>query len=370
MRDKTTTDIINVLVVEDDPLDVRLIQAMLSRIMGLKFTIESASHLTLGLSLLRDKTFDVVLLDLSLPDARQLEGFYVISKEFPDLPIIILTGLDDENLAMTAINQGAQDYLLKGTIEGKLLSQSIKYAIERKKAEKLKYEIEARRIQFITMVSHELRSPILVIRGYIDFIEQLCERSSTNQIVACLPSLKRNLLRLETLTKGVNDISKLELDMFHMDFQEFFFDKFIQDVTKPYKDILHHQLEIQVLGNMANIIVKGDPLRLQQIIDNLVDNAIRNTSKSDRRIKLKISLSLHKIEIQVSDNGAGIAPQNLESIFEQFLSIPTEYSVGGSGIGLYISREIAEAHHGSLIAKSEGLGKGSRFILEIPKTFK
>lgn len=111
----------------------------------------------------------------------------------------------------------------------------------------------------------------------------------------------------------------------------------------------------------------GDSDRLKQIIGNLLENAVNHTPGLTRRISLTTEFLSEKIRIILSDNGAGIAKENLEKIFEQFITILTDYYVGGTGVGLYISRKIAEAHQGTLKAESEGLGKGARFILELPR---
>jgi len=125
----------HVLLIEDNPGDARFIAEMLKEAGGDGFTLECAARLSVGLEKLRSNPADVVLLDLSLPDSRGLETFVRFQSKFPQLPVVILTGLDDEETAVQAAHAGAQDYFVKGTIAGPALGRSLKYAIERKKAQ-------------------------------------------------------------------------------------------------------------------------------------------------------------------------------------------------------------------------------------------
>ena len=125
----------HVLLIEDNPGDARLIAEMLKEADGDGFALECAERLSVGLEKLRSNPADVVLLDLSLPDSRGLETFVRFQSKFPQLPAVILTGLDDEETAVQAAHAGAQDYFVKGTIAGPALGRSLKYAIERKKAQ-------------------------------------------------------------------------------------------------------------------------------------------------------------------------------------------------------------------------------------------
>ncbi|GAH33848.1 unnamed protein product, partial [marine sediment metagenome] len=110
--------------------------------------------------------------------------------------------------------------------------------------------------------------------------------------------------------------------------------------------------------------------RLRQVLDNLVNNAINHTHPEHRLIKLSLAISPSVLRIKLTDNGAGIAPDKLERIFDQFVSIETEYATPGTGIGLYLSRIIMEDHRGSITAQSQGIGHGSTFIAELPVSAK
>ena len=124
-----------VLLVEDNPGDARLIRETLVDVADTAFDLECTDRLAAGLARLKAADIDVVLLDLALPDSRGYDTFAAAQAEVPHLPIIVLTGLGDEALALRTVKNGAQDYLLKGQVDGNLLARAIRYAIERKRAE-------------------------------------------------------------------------------------------------------------------------------------------------------------------------------------------------------------------------------------------
>ena len=126
---------IKVLLIEDNPGDALLIQEMLNEVKNTEFELKHAKRLNEGLKYLHSNVFDVVLLDLTLPDSTGIETFNTTNKNAPEIPIIILTGLSDEELAINAVGMGAQDYLVKGEVDSRLLDRAVRYAIERKTIE-------------------------------------------------------------------------------------------------------------------------------------------------------------------------------------------------------------------------------------------
>ncbi len=122
-----------VLLIEDDPDDAFLIQMLLSKDGKIPFHVKHAGRIREGLEHLRGGGIDIVLLDFGLPDGQGLSTFETVHKHSPDVPIIVLTGQDDDEIAVESVQKGAQDYLVKGKADGSLLRRSIRYAIERQK---------------------------------------------------------------------------------------------------------------------------------------------------------------------------------------------------------------------------------------------
>ena len=122
-----------VLLIEDNADDALLLRKSLAGAMKVPYALKHADGLSRGMECLAGGEIDVVLLDLGLPDGRGISTFSLLHKHSPDVPVIVLTGHDDEELAIEAVQKGAQDYLVKGKVDGGLLRRSIRYAIERQK---------------------------------------------------------------------------------------------------------------------------------------------------------------------------------------------------------------------------------------------
>ena len=128
-------EIIKILLIEDNPGDARLLQELLKDVISLQFQMEQIDCLSRGIQRLNEQAFDVILLDLSLPDSQGLETFVQLQRQVRDVPIVVITGLNDETLAVRAVQEGAQDYLVKGQVSSDVLARSIRYAIERKRTD-------------------------------------------------------------------------------------------------------------------------------------------------------------------------------------------------------------------------------------------
>jgi two-component system cell cycle response regulator len=179
--------IIRILLVEDNPGDVRFFRELLAEVAHGQFEVVTVGRLSQGLRSLFAERFEVVLLDLSLPDSQGLETFTRMQSQFTRTPVVVLTGLDDETLALKAVQKGAQDYLIKGQVDGNLLVRSIRHAIERhavreelkranlKILEQQKSVIEEERLKVLLQMAgataHELNQPLSILLGFIGLIK-------------------------------------------------------------------------------------------------------------------------------------------------------------------------------------------------------
>ena len=162
---------IKVLLIEDSEADARFILEMLKEIKS-KFELVHSKKLGEGLQILNEDSFDVLLLDLSLPDSMGFDTFENAHTHKPGLPIVILSGLDDEELAIKAVRKGAQDYLIKGDVSTRILSRAISYAIERKNTEKELIESREDLIGLIKEYTGELKKKGV---GEIDGVQKKIE---------------------------------------------------------------------------------------------------------------------------------------------------------------------------------------------------
>jgi DNA-binding NarL/FixJ family response regulator len=174
---------IQVLLIEDNPGDARLLQEMLKESSSFKTELTQFSNMADGLSHLARNAANVVLLDLGLPDANGLAAVRKVHEVAAWIALVVLTGLDDETVATQALTEGAQDYLIKGQIGTQALLRAIRYAIERQRMRVETDEVRKLQLQlrndFVSMVSHELRTPLTSIRGAFCTISRMSGSSST-----------------------------------------------------------------------------------------------------------------------------------------------------------------------------------------------
>ncbi len=235
---------------------------------------------------------------------------------------------------------------------------------ERIQNEEDRIELEKRRKMFIETTSHELRTPVTSIKGFVDLLEK--SDLSQDRKEKCFSLIKKNVQRLELLINDVSDISKLDRGIFILNKREINLCEFLNGVKDGYKSLLGDQFEfIPCMG--SPILVLIDTERIHQVLDNVINNVMKNTSNDVRKIILNIKTYPESLEIEIIDNGAGIAPDDLQRIFEAFTSIETPFSTKGTGIGLFLSKIICEGHEGYISASSEGLDKGSTFTIELPR---
>ena len=238
---------------------------------------------------------------------------------------------------------------------------------EKKQLEQVRNELEDRRARFISMTSHELRTPLTAIQGFLEILEDRLDDLDQDRRDQCISIIKRNLFRIERLVDGVSDLVKIEQGFFDLELKDVDIFDFLEQAMQTYKPFLGNQLEvIHHQGNISSLI-EADVDRLNQVIDNIINNAIKHTAKDIRKIIVTSDILPNVVKITISDNGAGISPEHIEQLFDPFTSFPTKYSTGGSGIGLYLSQKIIEEHGGALIANSEGLDRGTTLVIELPR---
>jgi len=239
---------------------------------------------------------------------------------------------------------------------------------EQRKLEKDRIELEKRRSRFIETTSHELRTPLTSIKGFIEVLQSHDEKLSLKKKTYIFGVLNKNLNKLVRLISEVSDLSKFErgkeLVIIKEDWELY---AFLQDEAILYKNLLGAQFEYEISKNLRSARMLFDKARISQVIANIMDNAIKNTPEKKRKIILEvIKTDSNSLSITIKDNGAGIAKEYLPTIFDQFVTITTKYSVVGSGIGLFLCKLIVEKHGGSISAESNGLDQGAIFYVDLP----
>ena len=270
---------IKILLVEDNPDDAFLIKELLSESDFTSFEIHHEDCLKNALECVRQKNYDLVLCDLGLPDCGGFESFSRINAEAPQIPIVVLTGLNDEKVGFKAIQKGAQDYLVKGQFKHSLLIRVINYAIERKNIEEDLRESENRLkdknkeiLEFTDVVTHDLKKPLATMKTVNSIIsnEDVCTLTEDGreavamgkEAIDYMQELLEDLLACAKLEAGTNSI-KLE----NIDIREL-----MDAVLQRLK--LHTQQKGITIAQNADGFIYADRKGMTKVFMNLIGNAI------------------------------------------------------------------------------------------------
>lgn len=414
---------IKLLLVEDNPVESQLLEAILARLESPAVDVRTVTSLAESLSVLGTGSFDAVLLDLSLPDSDGLETFRAIHGAAPALPVVVVTASGDEEQALLAVKEGAQDFLFKNHLESSVLLRAIRYAIERARlqaefreraqrlgrhqqllrtafgklaagdlsirigqtntvepsddeglAETLQYfdstveqlqRLGNLRARFLSMIAHDLRSPLntalLAVAGLEDPDSPDSRRASYLEIV------RRKLQSILKLAGDVLEVSNLHLGDLPLERTEVDLNELLASCVNDLQLLAQaRQQTISIHQPADPISISCDRDKVQRVIENLVSNAIKYSVDGDT-IEIRMEEStLQFVSVQVRDHGPGIDWQEHERIFEPFYRGRQKGANSeGKGLGLGICRAFVKAHGGHLWALSEPEG-GTSFVVALP----
>jgi signal transduction histidine kinase len=362
---------LRVLMVEDNPGDARLLQEELKEVVSTRFEVRHVTRLAEAVEAVGEPGVDVVLLDLSLPDGQGLSNIERMRQAAPMLPLVVLTGTDDEQLAMRAVHAGAQDYLVKGQATGPLLVRALRYAIERKRAEEgLKREEAARqtalfREQFLGILGHDLRNPLQAISGNAALLLRYGglsepQRKAVNRISISADRMARMISDILDFTRtrlgGGYALQRTWMNVHEV----------LRQVVEEL-EVAHPQrrFELSVAGNGWG---EWDADRIAQAASNLVGNAVQY-SPADSPVRVVACDEGDGVRLEVHNQGTPIPAERLPHIFDPFVrgregsrSSPRS----GLGLGLYITHEIVKAHGGTVQVRSTE-AEGTCFWLNLPR---
>lgn len=351
---------VKVLLIEDDDADALLFAEMLPGTADIRFELNRSDTVTQGIERQREDPSDIIVIDLHLPDGAGMEAFKRLHTRFADTPILILTGLEDEDFAIQAVQQGAQDYLVKGKVRASSIMRCILYSIERKKFERMKNE-------FVSIVSHELRTPLALTKEGISLVLDKVAGPVTGQQEQLLQSAKRNIDRVTRIINDLLDTASLESGKISLKITDVEMVGLIKKVAAAFEPKASYKgLKIKVTVPSGAVIIPGDPDKLEQVFTNLVGNAMKFTEKGEIELELKPNGVV--VECAVVDTGPGIAPENIPRLFDKFQQFGRVAGSGekGTGLGLAITKGLVELHNGKIRVESE-LEKGSRFVVSLPR---
>lgn len=386
--------IIRVLVIEDSKTHVQLIRGMLSDTRGASFAVEAYHQLSTGLNRLDEGGTDVILLDLTLPDCEGVESCRRVAAQAPNLPIVVLTGVDDEQVALESLHSGAQDYLVKGQIDGNLLARSLRYAIERKRGQlalqrarnELELRVEQRTAELREMqeaarlrqeelahvsrlntlgemasgLAHELNQPLMAITGFADGCLQLLDSNNFDreQLIEILEDTSAEAHRAGEIIKRLRKmVTKRSTRKMPCDVNEL-----VRDTITLLGKRVATRIELELAEGLPKVNV--DHVQIQQVILNLANNAVQAMSGNHgatQRLTIRTGVDHCTVYVEVSDTGPPLAAEDFARLFQPFFTSKPS----GLGLGLSISRSIIEAHAGELTARRNP-HRGLTFLFTLP----
>jgi signal transduction histidine kinase len=362
---------LRLLLVEDNPGDARLLQEELKEVASTRFEVRHVTRMAEALAVVGEPGLDVVLLDLSLPDGHGLSNIERVVQAAPALPLVVLTGTDDEQLAMRAVHAGAQDYLVKGQATGPLLVRALRYAIERKRAEEgLKREEAARqtalfREQFLGILGHDLRNPLQAISGNAALLLRYGGLSEPQRKAVNRISISSD--RMARMISDILDFTRTRLG------GGYTLQRTWMNVHEVLKQVVE-ELEVAHPQKRFELNVSGtgwgewDADRIAQAASNLVGNAVQY-SPEDSPVRVLARDEGDGVRVEVHNLGTPIPAERLPHIFDPFVrgqQGARQASRSGLGLGLYITHEIIKAHGGSLQVRSTE-AEGTCFWLKLPR---
>jgi signal transduction histidine kinase len=349
-----------ILLVEDNLGDACLLREMLN---------EEGSHdteLTLVGSIseaekhLAEHAVDTILLDLGLPDAQGLGAVRRALAAAPGIPLVVMTGLDDESLAVQALQEGAQDYLVKGQIEARGLLRGLRYAVERKRLDRLKDE-------FIATVSHELRTPLTSISASLGLLMGQAAGNLPDPAARLIAIAHTNSKRLVRLINDLLDIEKMDSGQVVFDLKRVEVRPLIEqaiDANRGFAEGYGVRIRLEDACTFGD--VRADSDRVVQIVTNLLSNAIK-FSPADSEVVVAVKKGTKAVVISVRDHGPGISVDFKPHIFERFVQADATNArqKGGTGLGLSIVKQIVQRLGGE-VGFADAPGGGTIFHVTLP----
>ncbi len=431
--------LLKVLLVEDDPDHAEFVKLSLAEADLTTFELERADNLAAALDRLQGSHYDVILLDLELPDACGFEALSEVRDRYPDIPVAVLTSNSDPRVGVEAASKGAHDYLYKGDMNARTLERAIRYAVHHqelflqlrwfnglldqkndelqaangllnrtnedlhaaneladgrndeletmndlldqknnqlqtanelldKKNAKLAELYETAQ-QFVDNVSHEFRTPLTVIKEYASIMRDGLAGQVTEQQRDFLDIVTDRTDDLAIMVDDMLDVSKLEAGLLSAWRRE----SKVCDIFAHVRPVLERKaaikkvmLEISPDDDLPDVYC--DPEKVGRVIINLTTNAIKFCGNGGGvKVWARRNENRSEVEIGVTDEGPGIAPENLQLIFKRFHQAGEgiKSSTKGFGLGLGIARELVDLNLGEMHVESE-LGKGSTFSFTVP----
>ncbi len=363
----------HVLLIEDNPGDADLVRLRLVESKS-DVQVNCVPRLSDALACLDAETPSLVLLDLNLPDSHGAETFRRIMQKAPNVPVVILSGRDDEALALKAVHLGVQDYLVKGDITSKQLERAIRYAVERQALLRTleatrKQQIEFKN-QFLSHVSHELRTPLTCIHQYVTLLLDGLAGAMAPDQIDYLKTVLKSVNQLHAMIRDLLEATRADSGKLRIEPRCISVGELIQQAVAMMRPIAAEtHVSVEAGPDQTIPLVYADPDRTLEVLINLIDNGIKFTPPEGSVVVKASMVETDPISVylSVTDTGCGIPQESLPLVFERLYQDPNAVDGNrtGLGLGLYIAKEIVTLQGGRMWVASQP-GSGSTFSFTLP----
>ncbi|OHB70001.1 MAG: hypothetical protein A2W23_08375 [Planctomycetes bacterium RBG_16_43_13] len=367
---------LRILILEDVETDAELVERELRR-GKIPFTSKRVWTKEAFLKEIDAFTPNIILADFNLPQFNALDALKLLQGLKADIPFILVTGSQSEEVAAECIKEGADDYLLKQSL--KRLPTAITNALKKIEAEREKEKAEAQiqtlyelgkvRDVLAGMIVHDLRNPLSAVMGYIQIME-MQNAKLDDKMKEYIQNANNSCLRLLEMINQIVDIVRMEDERMPIKLMKRDLVPIIRIKVEQYTGTAQAN-GIKIKAEMPSQAVELDidSLLIERMLENLISNAVKHTpSGGDITVGLEVPTDKKIILLWVKDTGEGIPPEYHNTIFEKYGHAEIKTKMGrvyDTGLGLVFCRMAAELHGGKIYVNSE-VGKGSTFTVELP----
>ncbi|MFW9262430.1 hybrid sensor histidine kinase/response regulator [Nostoc sp. CALU 546] len=352
-----------ILVVDDSADSLRLLQVTL-KLKGYNVIIANSG--AEALLKIAEYPPDLVLLDVVMPD---MDGYEVTrqikhNSNLPFIPILLVTG-SEKSSVVKGLDAGADEFIRKPVDKKELLAR-VRALLRLKHSMDEQLFLSQRREDFVTRLTHDLRTPLIAADQFLKLLQRGVFGNTLSAMRESLEQMAQSNQTLLSMVDTLLEVYQYEaggktLDFFVVDLWELC-QQVVQELM-PLADVKHLTLKaVLTKGTEASLVrVKGDRLELRRLLTNLVGNAIRFSDAGS--VEVRLNSTVQGVTIEVEDTGIGMNPEEQLLLFDRFRQ--GKHQRRGNGLGLYLSRQIVEAHQGN-ISVSSTVGKGSIFTVYLP----
>ena len=352
------------LIVDDDDGDRKLVRRLLTR-SGFAGELAEASSVSDALAI-GDRDFDVVFLDYYLPGTTGLNHLPELRTRWPRAAIFLMTGQGNETVAKSAILKGATDYVAKSLITRDALATLLATGLE---SARQKWKIEQQRVDLATfseVLVHDFKAPVRAAAYLAEQISEDLEAGAFDDVQDGLRLLKKSADQMNAMIHSLSDHIRLDRDM---DVHQHTPQALIDGALTALRLVIEEtgaKVNVDIENGTREIACSGP--QVSQLLQNLIANAIKFAGEKTPEIAVRAVPDGGGVLFEVADNGVGIQPEHVETVFLPFKRAPGAQSVAGTGLGLATCRKIVLRHDGRIWCKSQpGVGTSMFFTLPVER---